>query len=65
MFEAAIEIVSYVVPGVAVEVDVFICPDVCEVAVRMLASSLEGDDKSIFLKRDSYRSKMRTEEMEV
>jgi len=33
LFEAAIEVVSNIVPRVAIEVDIFVCPNIGEVSV--------------------------------
>lgn len=45
LLEAAVEVVTYVVPGVAIEVDIFVCPQVCEVAVINVRSCLKDCDE--------------------
>jgi hypothetical protein len=41
LFEAAVEVFSYVVPAVSIEVDVFVGPDICEIPVEVQYSYVE------------------------
>jgi hypothetical protein len=41
LFETAVEIFSYVVPAVSIEMDVFVGPDICEIPGEIQYSYVE------------------------
>jgi acyl-CoA reductase-like NAD-dependent aldehyde dehydrogenase len=45
LLEASIEVVSYVVPGVAIEVDIFVGPQIREVAIINVRNYLKDCDE--------------------